>query len=335
MKKLFYLLILISFWSCTNQEVEFPDFEYNAVYFPLQYPVRTLILGDDRIDNALDKQLKFNIGASIGGMYNNTRTWSIDYQVDPTLAENLRNAKGEVISVLPSTYYTLTPGNKILIQPGSFEGLIEVQLKDEFLDDPKAITGAYVIPLRMVSSDADSILSGKPAVSNPNKNIASNWDPNAKPKDFVLFGIKYINPYHGAYFLRGKDVTYDASNNMVSQAVYRTKYVESNQIRKITTAGRNVCVVDGIGPNSGTGNSMKLSFSANGDVVVSEATGSSVKPTGTGKFVSAGGEWGGKKYNAIFLNYTYTVGANKHVVNDTLVFRNNGVVFEENVVTKF
>lgn len=335
MKKLVYLLIVISFWSCTNQDIEFPDFEYNAVYFPLQYPVRTLILGDDRIDNTLDKQLKFNIGASIGGMYTNKNDYHINYVVDPTLAENLKNAKGDLITVLPSSLYTLSPNDQILIPSGSFEGLIEVQLKDEFLDDPNAIAGTYVIPLRMISSDADSILSGKPAVSNPNKNVASDWDPNGKPKDFVLFGIKFINPYHGAYFHRGKDVAYNATNQVVSQSVYRQKYVENDQIWKITTSGRNECVTAGVGPNSGAGYSMKLSFVSNGDVVVSEIAGSTLKANGTGKFVPEGDEWGGKKYNAIFLNYTYTEGTNTHVVNDTLVFRNNGVVFEENVVTKF
>lgn len=333
MKKLFYLLILIPFWSCTNQEIEFPDFDYNAVYFPLQYPVRTLVLGDDRVDNTLDKQLKFNIGASIGGMYENKKDYQIDFIVDPTLAANLENAQGEPISVLPSSYYTLTPSNKITIPAGSFDGLVEVQLKDEFLDDPKAITGTYVIPLLMVSTDADSILSGLPVVPNPNKNVSGDWDPGAKPKDFVLFGIKYINPYHGAYLHRGKDVTYNSANQAIKEIVYRQKYVESDQVWKMTTSGRNQCIVAGIGPNAGDGYSMKLEFKPNNDIVVSETAGSSLKANGTGKFVPNGGEWGGQKHNAIFLNYSYSEGANTHVVNDTLVFRNNGVVFEENVVS--
>lgn len=336
MKKLIYLLFVLPFVACSNQEVELPDFKYNAVYFPLQYPVRTLILGDDRVDNSLDKQLKFHIGASIGGMYKNTRDWNVDYVVDPSLVNSIKNSKGDVIEVLPESYYQIAPKNRIVIPAGSFDGLAEVQLTEAFLNDPKAIIGSYVIPLRITASDADSILVGKPLFASADKNVAGHWDPNAKPKDFVLFGIKFINPYHGSYFHRGKDVTYDSSNKVVKEEVYRQKYIENNQIWKLTTTGRYECVTNGVGSNVGAQYAMKLSLNAaNGDIVVSEVSSSKFKTNGTGKFVAKGGEWGGQKFNAIYLNYSYIDGANNHVVNDTLVFRNNGVVFEENVIVKF
>ena len=38
---------LLTLNSCHNQDVEFPDYKYSAVYFAYQTPVRTIVLGDD------------------------------------------------------------------------------------------------------------------------------------------------------------------------------------------------------------------------------------------------------------------------------------------------
>ena len=56
--------------SCTNESIAFDDFERQTIYMPYQYPVRTLSLGNDRIDNSLDRQHKFNMGVCVGGYYN-------------------------------------------------------------------------------------------------------------------------------------------------------------------------------------------------------------------------------------------------------------------------
>ena len=332
MKKLLYLTLIILAGACGNQERNFPDFDYTTVYFPLQYPLRTLILGEDRIDNSLDKELKFHIGAVIGGMYKNEKTWTIDYVVDTTLALNTYNASVQQIKALPEEYYTLTPQNTITIPSGSFNGLIQVQLNDAFLDDPFALNGTYVIPLRMTATNADRILSGIPVVDDPDKRVSTHWDASNQPKDFVMFGIKYINPYHGFYLHRGKDVAYDAGNQVVNEVVYSQKYVEQDQIWKLTTTGRNVVTTNGVAINTGRRYSMSLLFNESGDVVVDSILNSPIRAHGSGKYVVDGGEWGGEKYNAIFLEYYYKQGANNHVVNDTLVFRNNGVIFEENIV---
>src|SRR5690606_27897087 len=99
----------------------------------------------------------------------------------------------------------LNPDGNFTIPKGKFFGEIEVQLTDAFLDDPKAFLTRYVIPVRITSSTADSVLSGKPAVSeNPDPRVSGDWD--IVPKDFTLFGIKFVNPYHGKYLHRGKSV---------------------------------------------------------------------------------------------------------------------------------
>ncbi|TZF85512.1 DUF1735 domain-containing protein (plasmid) [Pedobacter sp. BS3] len=334
MKKLNYILVLFALLaSCRNKDVSYPDYTYNAVYFPLQYPFRTLILGDSPSDNSLDKKLQFHIGVSIGGMYENKKSWDVNYVLDKSLVPStLVDAAGVPIKVLPDNYYTLSPLNKVTIPAGSFNGLILVQLTDAFLDDPIAVTGNYVIPLRITGSTADSVLTGVPLVTNPDKLRSADWDANAQPRDFVLFGIKYINPYHGTYLHRGKDVTLDAGGNPASTATYHAQYVEQDQLWTLKTTGRTTLITSGIGSQLQSTKAtakMTLNVASDGKITVTTGTGSTITATGTGSYVKNAEVWGGQKHHAMYLDYTYKEGAVNHHVTDTLVFRDNGVVFEQ------
>ena len=56
------VLVAGSLAACDNQDIEFDDYKFQAVYFGSQYPVRTLQLGDDEfMDLTLDNQHKFKI----------------------------------------------------------------------------------------------------------------------------------------------------------------------------------------------------------------------------------------------------------------------------------
>jgi len=331
MKILKYIILLsVVFGACQNKDTSFPDYKYNAVYFPFQYPIRTLILGDSRSDNSLDKKHQFNIGVNIGGMYVNKKSWDVNFMVDESLVpSNLKNTDGISIKVLPASYYTLSPVNKAVIPSGSFSGLINVQLTDAFFTDPLAVTGTYVIPLVITSSSADSVLTGVPEVPNPNRNVATDWNANALPKDYTLFGIKFINAYHGTYLHRGKDVTLDNLGAPVSTVVYHQQYVEKDQLWKLTTSGKNTVLTDGIGSKFTSSTKLLLDFAADGNIIVKPGTGSTIQGNGTGKYVENAETWDGTKHHAMYLNYTYKDGAINHAVTDTLVFRDNGVVFEE------
>jgi hypothetical protein len=267
-------------------------------------------------------------------MYENTKPYDVDYAVDTSLVgTSLTNAAGDTIKVLPADYYTLSPLNKVTIPAGSFNGLILVQLTDAFLDDPLAITGRYVIPLRITGSTADSILTGVPFVPKPNKNIPGDWDPNAPPKDFVLFGIKYINPYHGSYFHRGKDIALDVHGDTISAVTYHQKYVENDQLWKLTTTGRTTVRTDGVGSQYSSDTHLMLDIDTNGAIQVMPDPSSSLQANGVGTYVKNAELWGGTKHDAMYLNYIYKKGSEDHVVTDTLVFRDNDVVFEQFTVT--
>ncbi|MCX6325355.1 MAG: DUF5627 domain-containing protein [Bacteroidia bacterium] len=321
------------FASCENIPFDYQDYSFQAVYFPFQYPVRTLSLGNDKIDNSLDKQHIFHIGVSIGGLYlENSKSWSVDYTVDNSLVENyLVNASNDTLFVLPPSYYSLDPTVTVTIPAGSFSGLIKVQLADAFFSDAKAVKGNYVIPLIITSTSADSILSGK-ALPNlttpPNRHIESDWISQMAPKNYTLFGIKYINLYHGTWLRRGLIEEKDPTNTTVIQTIkIHSQYVERDQLVKLTTKSMAEVTSNFVGNNFTSTMSLTISGTT---VTVAPVTGAALAANGTGTFVTNGQSWGGKPYDALYLNYTYTLAnGNKCSVMDTLVFRDRAIIVQE------
>ena len=89
---------------------------------------------------------------------------------------------GTEVTPMPESYYRLL-GNQIVIPKGESVGGVEVQLEDDFFDDPLSVTNHYVIPVRMIkATGVDSILS---------------------EKNFVLYAVKYVNRYHAEYLING------------------------------------------------------------------------------------------------------------------------------------
>src|SRR5690349_19322982 len=102
-------VVLMSVLSACNKDWEFPDYKYTAVYFPYQSPVRTILLGEDIIDNTLDNQHKFVIMATMGGVYENKKDITLDVSVDNSLAQRLKfnTPTGDDVIAMPTNYYTL------------------------------------------------------------------------------------------------------------------------------------------------------------------------------------------------------------------------------------
>ena len=328
-----FISAILALASCENMNSDYKDYNFQAVYFPFQYPVRTLSLGNDKIDNSLDKQHKFHIGVSIGGLYmENSKDWTVDYAVDNTLVENyLVNASNDTLRVLPASYYTLNPMEKATIPKGSFSGLIEVQLTDAFFADPKAIKGNYVIPLKLTATSADSILSGKvlPGLTVPaDRHVEAHWVSQQTPKDYTLFAVKYVNPYHGKWLRRGQIVVKDPTNTTVVQTiVIHNTYVERDQVVALNTNSMSEVISNFVGDSFTS--TMKLTVSGT-TVTVAPVPGATLAAAGTGTFATNGQSWGGKPYDALYLNYSYTLAnGNKCSAKDTLVFRDRAIVIQE------
>lgn len=320
-------LFLLTLNSCQNQDVEFPDYEYSAVYFAYQYPVRTIVLGEDVYDTSLDNQHKCKIYATMGGVYENKKTIDIDIIVDNTLCTNLFFPNGSNVTALPSDYYTLG-ASKITLDK-SLMGAVDVQLTDAFFADPKALTNTYVIPLRMTKvTNADSILSGIPKIANAQRTNSAYWD--IQPKDYVLYCVKYINQWHANYLRRGKDVITDGGTTTTN--VRHKEFVEKDEITSLKSASLTSVEYPVTLSVNGTNTTctLLLSFDNQGKCTVSSKT-NGFTATGNGIFVKNGEKksWGNKDRNALYLDYTVDLaGGKKYVTKDTLVVRDRGIKME-------
>lgn len=325
-----FAIVLISLSSCTNQDAEFDNFDRTAVYFAYQFPVRTITLGEDIFDTTLDNQHKCKIMGTLSGVYNNDNDVTIDVEVVNTLpAGFLFNAGQDEIVAMPSNYYTLS-SDKIVIPKGNITGGVEVQLSDAFFADPLSIKKTYVIPLQMKRVvNADSILSGKALVSNPLKPLSTDW--SVAPKDYILYAVKYVNPWDGFYLRRGVDIVKgNNGNTALDKIITRHKqYVEYDEVNRINTKSMNtidfpVTVKDALGVNINF--NLTLTFDENNNCVVS-GTNSLFTATGTGKFVKRGEKksWGDKDRDALYLDYKVNFQDFNVTTKDTLVLRDRGV----------
>jgi hypothetical protein len=330
MKKVVLLLLLFAgFIACKNEDIEFADYKYTTAYFPYQYPVRTLVLGNYEYDNTNDNNHRFLVSLDLGGVYSNDKDRVFDIAVDESLCDGATFAStGEAIRVMPKSYYTLS-SNKLTILKGAFYGSVEVQLTDAFFNDPLAIKLGYVVPVRAVAStDVDSILVGTTAMPNADPRVAGDWD--VTPKNFTMFAVKFINPYHGKYLHRGASIVKDASNAVLEKTAYRTTYITNNEIWSLVTTGKKqVSIIGNLHSSIITGSlNMLLDFSDDGTCTVTQGAGSLYTISGTGKFSENADEWGNKKRDAIHLNYQVVSGSNTYSATDTLVIRDRAITLE-------
>ena len=289
--------------SCYNADKEFPDFQDGTTaYFAYQFPVRTIILGNDIYDNSLDNAHKCQIWSTMGGAYGG-RNAVVDFIVDESLCENLHfedaggNAGADVLP-MPTTHYELL-GNTIPYN-GDSRGYVEVQLKQAFFDDPKSIENTYVIPLRMISvTGIDHILTGTPREGlDPVRTDLESWETPAK--DYVLYCVKYKNPWDANYIRRGVDeITQNGTTSKVVRKDFSLvntdleHYTENpvnanDEIATITTVGEKVARFTPSFKTSGASLPCNLLLTFNGDKCTISTDDANVDVTGEGEYITQG-----------------------------------------------
>lgn len=303
-------MLILGVLAACNKDKDFPDYAYQTVYFAYQYPVRTITLGEDMVSTELDNQHKCRIMATTGGVYYSKKDVAINVSVDNSLLGNglLFRSGGDQVLPMPANYYTLA-SNQIVIPKGGLTGGVDVQLTDAFFNDAAAIKNTYVIPVRMTGKGAaDSILAGK---------------------NFILYAVKYVNPWHGNYLRRGKDVF---TGNINQTKVRHQAYVENDEVNKLTTRSLKevefpVVYKDQSGANINC--KLLLTFDDAGNCTVSSAT-ANVTASGNGKFVKRGekNSWGSKDRDALYLNYQVALTGMQVAATDTLVMRDRAVAME-------
>ena len=337
LKKYIYVIALgalsLTYASCYNADKEFPDYEDGTTaYFAYQYPVRTLVLGNDIYDNTLDNEHKCRIWSTMGGAYGG-RDAVVDIVVDPSLCDNLYftdeggNAAAPVLP-MPAEYYRLQ-GNSIPYN-GDSRGYVEVQFTDAFFNDEKAVENTYVIPLLMTKvKGIDHILTGSPREGlTPSRTNTSDWDVLAK--DYVLYCVKYMNPWQGKYIRRGVDnvtekgvttkvVRKDMSLVNSDLEHYKENPVNQNdEICGISTKNMSQAIFTVSFKTSGASISCNLILTFNGNTCTISTDDENVTATGSGEFIANGTErseykdyqWGsnnGKPVQRDILRLAYNV----------------------------
>lgn len=321
--------LILTFASCESSDNEFPDFDYQTVYFANQYGLRTIELGESEfVDNSLDNQHKMMIKATWGGGYTNRKNVIIDFKIDESLCDNLYfKDTDQPLVPMPTSYYTLA-SERIAIPQGQIMAGVEVQLTDAFFADEKSIGENYVIPMLMTSvQGADSILQGRPAVENPILTNSADW--SVQPQNFVLYAVKYVNPWHGEYLRRGVD--HVTIGGVSKDIVRHAQFVEKDEVVNISTKSMKdnllplkIKDTDGKDINY----TVHLTFAEDGTCALSSGS-EDVVVSGSGKFVSKGekNSLGGKDRNALYLDYTVNLANNNIQVatKDTLVLRTRNV----------
>ena len=339
----------LTWTSCYNADREFPDFQDGTTaYFAYQYPVRTLILGNDIYDNTLDNEHKCRIWSTMGGAYSG-RDATVDFIVCDSLCDNLwfvdegGNPATPVLP-MPKAYYQLS--SNVIPYNGDSRGYVEVQFTDAFFNDEKAIENTYVIPLLMTKVDGiDKILTGKPREGlSPSRTNTEDWDTLAK--DYVLYCVKYMNPWQGKYIRRGVDkvtekgttttiVRKDMSLVNSDLEHYKENPVNQNdEVCGINTKNMSQAIFPVSFKTSGASVSCNLILTFNGNQCTVSTDDANVTATGSGEFIVKGTEraeykeyqWGsnnGEPVQRDILRLAYDVNfANSDIqvsTSDTLV----------------
>lgn len=338
-KLIVIIALVFSLMACENEEIEQENFGSTSVFFPYQRPARTLVMGEyDLGFNENDNNGRFEIGVVMSGVYVNNKDRKVSFELAPDLIDaNKLGVDSVNVQILPASYYTIEQQSPVTIPSGSINGRIPIQLNEAFFDDPLSFAGTdqthYVIPLIIKEiEELDSLLTGVPIIDNPIKILDADW--SILPKDYTLFGIKFMNKYQGKYLRRGEDVmTNDLGE--VTTSTYKAEFVEQDEVIDVLTSGRsNADYTNRVrrGELTSPGDvNLELLFNADETCTITGQDDNPYNVSGSGAFVEDGDEWGGEKRDVIYLDYSYTDAVNNetHVVKDTLVIRDRSVKFEQ------
>ena len=317
MKKLLFIFILTFLPEMVSSQDELSnDYEVGTtVYFAYQYPVRTIVLGDDLYDTSLDHAHKYEIMATFGGSYNGSNG-IVNIAVDESLCNNLYFEDGITpVKAMPGNYYQLSTTS--LEFNGTFYGKTEVQLTDDFFNDPEAVNKTYVIPLVMTSQTGfENILTGvyNEGCSGP-RTDETIWE--IKPKDYVLYCVKFQNKFSGLWLTNGNTDTSD---------------IEHALSVRIMSIGLNTCSYSVSYDKDGQifTADLLLAFDGNNCIISSLTDGVIANGVGSWGDNTEIKAWGNKDRDGLELNYNVDFGeGNKFSTHEKLVWQSSGVRAEQ------
>lgn len=287
------------------------DYPITGIYFSFQQDVRTFIVGEG---------MKFEVGASLGGVRQNTIDRNVSFILDPALVTPARLAlmkssswahiKDPVTPVatlqqLPAGHYTMTPSTtNMVIKSGWHGGTVVIKADSAaFLNDSvKTIVSTYVLPFYITNADADTILESK---------------------RYNIVGTKFENMLFGNYWHGGAAVV-NRPGKTDTTIVYKTTIpTQENLIWTLTTAGPSTLTCNGYYKATVTAGKKQMNLTLKGTkIYLSAGTAASYPFSADGECTFNNAKLlQGRK---IFLKYKYTdaVSGWTYHCTDTLTFRN-------------
>jgi len=167
LKGLVICAVLFGFARCQFDEYDLKYTE-TSVLFTYQDYIRNIVVGEG---------LKLNAGIVLSGVQFNKSDRVVQYVIDPALVD------GTAKSVLPINYYKLGHPSEIRVPKNQLKGYLPIEIDSiAFLSDPKSLTGEYVLPIRLVSSNDVDVIN---------------------VKDYVRMSISYFGKHHAYYQYSG------------------------------------------------------------------------------------------------------------------------------------
>ncbi|WP_372772783.1 hypothetical protein [Mangrovibacterium sp.] len=235
------LLLFATMVSCEKYEDYVNDFDYTSAYFSTQKPLRTIVARDE---------MQFEVGVALGGMRTDDGSYSVDFEVDPTLLDVIPEASGFI--ALPEEYYTLGNVSNFDIIKDHMRTVYVTLNRDAFTSDPLSLANTYAIPLRITNATVDSI----PGSGLETATILS--------KDITILVVKYISQYSGYYYSKGVQYTLDINGNPTDTTLFYNENLSQNAVKQLTTEAVNVVSADKFG-NDISGN-MELTINSDNSV---------------------------------------------------------------------
>ena len=310
MKKILALLVLsVAMVSCYEEYLL--DYPYTGIYFQTQQDVRTFVVGEG---------MKFKVGATLGGVRQNTMDRNVCFVLDPALITAARLASMKVSSQnhvkiptasvaalqqLPSTHYTLSSSTTMVIPSGMHTGTITVKADSvAFLNDSvkTCSISTYVLPFYITSADADTLLESK---------------------RYNVVGTMFENMLYGFYWHGGLARVERPGKADSTVKYFTTIPIPENRIWALTTAGPTTLICNGYAnaTTSATATQMKL-VKKGTKIYLSAAAGAKYDFTADGEC-----SYNNSKLlqdRRIYLKYKYTDTGSGYTYHctDTLRFRN-------------
>jgi hypothetical protein len=310
MKKILALIVLsIAMVSCYEEYLL--DYVYTGIYFPYQQDVRTFVVGEG---------MKFQVGVTLGGVKDNTRDRNVAFTLDNELITPARlasmksasqgyikNATIPVVTLelLPANFYQMTPSTTtMVIKKGWYTGTVVIKADSaSFLaDSVKTRMSSYVLPFRITSADADTILDSK---------------------RINVVGTMYENMLFGNYWHGGSALVKRPGKADTTYKYYTEIPTLENRIWSLKTEGPTTLICNGYSNATTSASATQMKLVLKGTTIhLSTAEDSDFDFTADGPCTYNNARL--LQDRRIYLKYKYTDTGNGYewFCTDTLRFRN-------------